>query len=116
MNALARWVLSPLSSLSLLNQDPGPPPSQGPEFGGSSPIGLVVTLVLLIALVFLIKSMNKHLGKLPTSFDEQAPSNTPATTTEPAAEPTTAAAAPAADAPPAPPADTEQPNGSTPRA
>jgi hypothetical protein len=57
--------------LAWLAQDP-PPPSQGPEFGGSSPIGLVVTLVLLIALVFLIRSMNGHLRKLPKSFDEPA--------------------------------------------
>jgi hypothetical protein len=47
-----------------------PPPAQGPEFGGSSPIGLVVTLCLLVALFFLIRSMNKHLRKLPKSFDE----------------------------------------------
>ncbi|HZZ49469.1 MAG TPA: hypothetical protein VFE65_21495 [Pseudonocardia sp.] len=47
-----------------------PPPAQGPEFGGSSPIGLVVTLCLLVALIFLIRSMNKHLRKVPKSFDE----------------------------------------------
>jgi hypothetical protein len=46
-----------------------PPPAQGPEFGGSSPIGLVVTLVLLVALIFLIRSMNTHLRKVPKSFD-----------------------------------------------
>ncbi|HEY1973235.1 MAG TPA: hypothetical protein VGH89_35155 [Pseudonocardia sp.] len=46
-----------------------PPPAQGPEFGGSSPIGLVVTLVLLVVLIFLIRSMNGHLRKLPKSFD-----------------------------------------------
>jgi hypothetical protein len=53
-----------------------PPPAQGPEFGGSSPIGLVVTLVLLIALVFLIRSMNVHLRRVPKSFDPppEAPS------------------------------------------
>ena len=46
-----------------------PPPAQGPEFGGSSPIGLVVILLLAVALMFLIKSMNKHLRKVPRTFD-----------------------------------------------
>jgi hypothetical protein len=70
-----------------LAQDP-PPPAQGPEFGHSSPIALVVTLVLLVALVFLIRSMNRHLRKLPKSFEpEEQP--TPAgnsATTGPSAE------------------------------
>jgi hypothetical protein len=34
----------------------------------ASPIGLVVILLLLVALVFLIRSMNKHLRKVPGSF------------------------------------------------
>ena len=34
----------------------------------ASPIGLVVILLLLVALVFLVRSMNKHLGKGPGSF------------------------------------------------
>ncbi|HEY2205854.1 MAG TPA: hypothetical protein VGH99_15385 [Pseudonocardia sp.] len=50
-------------------QDP-PTPPQGPEFGGSSPVGLVVTLFLLAALVLLMRSMSKHLKKVPPSFDE----------------------------------------------
>lgn len=55
---------------------PPPKPPPGPEFGGSSPIGLVVVLLLALALVLLIRSMNKHLRKVPTSFggaDEQRP-------------------------------------------
>jgi hypothetical protein len=58
-----------------LAQDP-PAPPQGPEFGGSSPVGLVVILALAVALVFLIRSMNKHLRKVPASFDEQASETT----------------------------------------
>jgi hypothetical protein len=54
----------------LLGQDPDPP-AQGPEFGGSSPIGLVVTLLMLVALIFLIRSMNKHLRKVPPSFETE---------------------------------------------
>jgi hypothetical protein len=57
-----------------------PPNSQGPEFGGSSPIGLVVTLLLLIAVVLLVRSMNGHLRKLPASFDDPEPEQDPAGT------------------------------------
>jgi hypothetical protein len=34
----------------------------------ASPIALVVILLLLVALVFLVRSMNKHLRKVPSSF------------------------------------------------
>jgi len=34
----------------------------------ASPIALVIILLLLVALVFLIRSMNKHLRKVPGSF------------------------------------------------
>jgi hypothetical protein len=61
-------MIAVLAVQPLLGQDP-PTPAQGPEFGGSSPIGLVVTLFMLIALVFLIRSMNKHLRKVPPTFD-----------------------------------------------
>jgi hypothetical protein len=59
-------------------QDQRPP--NAPEFGGSSPIGLVVILLLFIAVFFLIRSMNKHLKKVPASFDteEQGGGNGPA--------------------------------------
>lgn len=34
----------------------------------AGPIGLVVVLCLLVALIFLIRSMNRHLRKVPTGF------------------------------------------------
>jgi hypothetical protein len=34
----------------------------------ASPIALVVVLILVVALVFLIRSMNRHLRKVPSSF------------------------------------------------
>lgn len=37
----------------------------------ASPIALVLILALLIAIVFLIRSMNKHLGKMRTTFEER---------------------------------------------
>ena len=88
--------------LTWLTQDPAPP-SQGPEFGHSSPIALVVTLVLLLALVFLIKSMNGHLRKLPTSFDESEHS-----------EPTPGAATPDQRTETPEPNTAGHPNGATP--
>jgi hypothetical protein len=38
----------------------------------ASPIALVIVLLLLAALVLLIRSMNRHLRKVPPSFDERA--------------------------------------------
>jgi hypothetical protein len=51
------------------------PAQQGPEFGGSSPIGLVVVLALALVLILLIRSMNKHLRKVPKSFDKPPEDN-----------------------------------------
>ena len=53
-----------------LAQDPVPPPGKGEEFGKASPLGLVVVVLLLIATLFLIRSMTKHLRKVPASFDD----------------------------------------------
>lgn len=41
----------------------------GPEFGKSSPLGLLMILLLLVAAVLLTWSMTKHLKKIPKSFD-----------------------------------------------
>ena len=51
----------------------------------ASPIGLVVILLLLVALVFLVRSMNKHLRKVPGSFSrsESRPEQPPTTPREP---------------------------------
>ncbi|ATD70190.1 MULTISPECIES: hypothetical protein [Gordonia] len=46
---------------------------QGPEFGKSSPLGLLVILVLLVGTAFLIWSMGRQLKKLPESFDTEHP-------------------------------------------
>ncbi len=47
--------------------DPG---GGGVDFGKSSPVGLVVLIVFFIAVFFLVRSMNKHLRRVPESFDE----------------------------------------------
>ncbi|QJY44404.1 hypothetical protein [Pseudonocardia broussonetiae] len=47
-----------------------PPPGE-PEFGKASPVALVVILLLGLATFFLIRSMTKHLKKVPASFDPE---------------------------------------------
>ena len=47
-------------------EDPG---GQGEEFGKSSPIGLVILILFFLAVGLLVRSMNKHLRRLPASFD-----------------------------------------------
>ena len=54
---------------SKTNDDKG---GQGEDFGKSSPVGLVMLILFFIAVFFLVRSMNKHLKKLPASFDEPA--------------------------------------------
>ena len=45
---------------------------QGEDFGKSSPVGLLVLILFLIAVAFLVRSMTKHLKRVPESFDEPA--------------------------------------------
>lgn len=49
-------------------QDPG---GQGEDFGKSSPVGLLLLILFGIAVALLIRSMSKHLKKLPSSFSEE---------------------------------------------
>ncbi len=49
------------------------PHNSGPDFGKASPFGLLLVVLLLISVVFLVRSMNRHLKKLPESFDPQHP-------------------------------------------
>lgn len=59
------------------NHAPGTPGSndspKGPEFGKASPVGIPIVLLLLIATVALIFNMNKHIKRLPESFDPEHP-------------------------------------------
>jgi hypothetical protein len=52
-----------------------PPKNTGPDFGKASPFGLLITVVLLICVFVLVWSMNRHLKKVPKSFDK-APAET----------------------------------------
>jgi hypothetical protein len=60
------WTLLPLSA-----PPPGAPPGseRGEEFGKTSPIALVVILLLGLATALLIRSMSKRLRNVPASFD-----------------------------------------------
>jgi hypothetical protein len=49
------------------------PRHTGPDFGKASPFGLVIVVLLLIGTFLLVWSMNRHLRKLPKSFDETEP-------------------------------------------
>jgi hypothetical protein len=40
------------------------------DVGKAGPIGLLLIVVLLIAVALLVRSMTKHLKRLPRSFDE----------------------------------------------
>ncbi|OBI18368.1 hypothetical protein A5714_01070 [Mycobacterium sp. E2462] len=61
MSAVVRW------------QADGAPQHTGPDFGKASPVGLVVVVVLLIATLLLLRSMNRQLKKVPESFDPVHP-------------------------------------------
>lgn len=63
----AMWI----AGLQLLADDA--PRNTGPDFGKASPFGLLIVVLLMIATFFLVWSMNKHLRKLPESFDRQRP-------------------------------------------
>ncbi|WP_454561021.1 hypothetical protein [Mycobacterium haemophilum] len=51
----------------------GAPQHHGPDFGKASPMGLLVIVLLLIATLLLLRSMNRQLRKVPTSFDPEHP-------------------------------------------
>ena len=47
----------------------------GPEFGKSSPIGLVIIVALLLGTALLIWSMNKQIKRLPDTFEKEDPTH-----------------------------------------
>ena len=63
------------------------PRQTGPDFGKASPFGLIVVVLLLIGTFALVWSMNRHLRRLPESFDTADPEN-PDPATEPPGEET----------------------------
>jgi hypothetical protein len=49
------------------------PRNTGPDFGKASPFGLLIVVLLLIGTFALVFSMNRHLNRLPESFDPEHP-------------------------------------------
>jgi hypothetical protein len=49
------------------------PHNHGPDFGKASPVGLLVIVLLVIATLLLLRSMNRQLKKVPESFDPKHP-------------------------------------------
>ncbi len=49
------------------------PRNTGPDFGKASPVGLLIVVLLLIATLLLLRSMNRQLKKVPESFDPKHP-------------------------------------------
>lgn len=60
-SALAMFLAAP----------PAIPEGKGPEWGKAAPIGLLVISLMVVAVVFLAKSMNKNLRRVPESFDKK---------------------------------------------
>ncbi|HEV2778291.1 MAG TPA: hypothetical protein VGX25_02725 [Actinophytocola sp.] len=51
---------------------PSPTPGEprGEDVGKSSPVGFLILILFFIAVAFLIRSMNKHLKRVPATFDK----------------------------------------------
>jgi hypothetical protein len=47
------------------------------DVGKSGPLGLLLTVLLLIAVALLVKSMSRHLKRVPRSFDEESEVDVP---------------------------------------
>ncbi|RDH78142.1 hypothetical protein DVS77_12395 [Mycolicibacterium moriokaense] len=47
------------------------PKDTGPDFGKASPFGLLIVVLLLLGTFLLVRSMNRRLKRLPTSFDRE---------------------------------------------
>ena len=60
-----------------------PPKNTGPDFGKASPVGLLVVVLLLIGTFALVWSMNRHLKRLPKTFDGDGPAQPDQPGTEP---------------------------------
>ncbi len=88
------------------------------DVGKSGPLGLLLIVLLLIATALLVRSMSKHLKKLPRSFDPQDRVEVPDTAAELLDDPApgdeildTLRRAPLAIEPPRRDGDTRDPRG-----
>lgn len=72
--SLVAPAFAPVQTTALvLAQQPGNGDNggQGEDFGKSSPVGFLLLLVFLVAVAFLVRSMTKHLKRVPATFDPE---------------------------------------------
>lgn len=86
---LPAGVALPVTAAALVwAQQPGDGDNggQGEDFGKSSPVGFLVLILFLIAVAFLVRSMTKHLKRVPASFDDPPAEEKAAEPVQPEAE------------------------------
>jgi hypothetical protein len=67
----AAWWTGYVAGTVVQTPSPVPDPGgQGEDFGKAAPVGLVVLLLFFLAVALLVRSMNKHLRRVPKSFDD----------------------------------------------
>lgn len=70
--------LSPVPGFETLAPPPPKPDpgGQGDDYGKAAPEALVVLLLFFVAVALLVRSMNKHLRRVPKSFDTRPGTDT----------------------------------------
>jgi hypothetical protein len=77
VNLLLPADFSAATGVETLAQPPAPDPGgQGQDYGKAAPEALVVLLLFFIAVALLVRSMNKHLRRVPESFDKDSRADT----------------------------------------
>ncbi|HXT43964.1 MAG TPA: hypothetical protein VN748_07570 [Pseudonocardiaceae bacterium] len=73
MTLLLPADFSPVTGVeTLVAPPPKPDPGgQGEDYGKAAPEALVVLLLFFLAVALLVRSMNKHLRRVPKSFDNR---------------------------------------------
>jgi hypothetical protein len=74
---VASWQTVALVAQPTRPEEPKEDGGEGADFGKSSPVGLLVLLLFFIAVAFLVRSMTKHLKRVPASFDKPAEPSEP---------------------------------------
>jgi len=73
---VADWQTVAVVEVASQPSEQNEPGGRGEDFGKSSPVGLLVLLLFFIAVAFLVRSMTKHLKRVPASFDKEPEEDT----------------------------------------